>query len=233
MIEELAPLFFSQFTVMAVTKLLFVRHGQSAKNVEGRFGGHSLTSLSDLGRDQSEVTANALINEDVSAIYSSDLPRAVETATPLSNALGIQLNQTTAFRERNVGVLEGLTFPEAKEKFPKDYYALVNRNVNHRITEGESYRELLKRATGTLNEIIQTHKGRQIVIFSHTGTICFLTLYLMGAITSRTKHTPWLLTSNCGINRFEIRRRDNVRVQALNDTRHLLEITGNDSFSPK
>ncbi len=218
---------------MPPTKLLFVRHAQSAKNVEGRFGGHSRTSLSDLGREQAEITANALANENVSTIYSSDLPRAVETAKPLSKLLKIQVTKTNAFRERNVGVLEGLTFPEAKKAFPKDYYALVNRSVNHQIKDGESYRQLLRRSTGALNEILRTHKGKQIVIFSHTGTICFLSLYLMGAINSKTTTTPWLLTSNCGINRFEIRRRDNVRVEALNDTRHLIEITGNDAFSPQ
>ena len=212
---------------MSITKLLFVRHGQSAKNVEGRFGGHSLTSLSDPGREQANITAKTLAKEEITAIYSSDLPRAVETATPLSEKLGIEINKTEAFRERNVGVLEGLTFLEAKSQYPKDYYALIGRKVDHQVTQGESYRQLLERATGTLNEIIQVHKGKRVAIFSHTGTICFLTLYLMGAITRRTKTTPWLLTSNCGINRFEIRRRDNVRVAALNDTRHLIDITGN------
>ncbi len=218
---------------MAVTRLLLIRHGQSAKNVEGRFGGHSLTSLSQLGKKQAKMTAAALVKLDIGVIYSSDLPRAVETAAPLAKRLKMELNKTNAFRERNVGVLEGLTFAEAKKEFPKDYYALIRRDVNHQITKGESYRQLLRRATRTLNEVLRTHRGREIAIFSHTGTICFLSLYLMNAIHAKTRTTPWLLTSNCGINRFEIRRRDNVRVTALNDTRHLVEITGNESFTGK
>jgi hypothetical protein len=48
-----------------------------------------------------------------------------------------------------------------------------------------------------------------------------------------TKTTPWIITSNCGINRFEVRGRNNVRVLALNDTRHLAQITGNDSFAAR
>ena len=216
---------------MAATKLLFIRHGQSEKNVEGRFGGHSLTSLSDLGFEQSKATAKALAKEGVSIIYSSDLPRAVETAQALSEKLNLPVSKTNAFRERDVGVLEGLTFEEAKKKFPHDYYALVKREVGQRITKGESYRQVLKRATGALEEILRTHRGERIAIFSHTGTICFLSLYLLGAITPSTKSTPWLLTSNCGINRFEIRSRKNVRVVALNDTRHLIETTGNSSFA--
>lgn len=218
---------------MAPTKLYLIRHGQSAKNVEGRFGGHSVTPLSDLGRSQAEITAKTLKKEKVSVIYSSDLPRAVQTAEPTSELLGVFLNKSKAFRERDVGALEGLTFDEAREKFPKDYHDLVCRHINETITGGESYRELLKRATGALNEVLTAYRGKRIAIFSHTGTICFLSLYLMGAINKSTISTPWLATSNCGINRFEIRGKKNVRVIALNDTRHLIEQTGNDSFAQK
>jgi broad specificity phosphatase PhoE len=218
---------------MPVTKLYLVRHGQSAGNAEGRFGGHGPTPLSKLGVHQAEATAKLLAKEGINSIYSSDLLRAVQTAEPLSQLTGIPITSTSAFRERNVGVLEGLTFDESKETFPKDYYALVSRNVHHVITEGESYRHLLRRSTTELWEILRNHIGGRIVIFSHTGAICFLTLHLMGAIRRDTKQTPWIVTSNCGINRFEIRGRNNIRILALNDTRHLSDVTGNDSFAAR
>ena len=218
---------------MAVTKLYLVRHGQSDGNAEGRFGGHGPTPLSALGRKQAEATAKLLAKEGVNAIYSSDLHRALQTAEPLSQLAGIPVISTSAFRERNVGVLEGLTFDESKQTFPKDYYALVNRNVHHVITEGESYRHLLRRSTTQLWEILRDHMGGRIAIFSHTGAICFMTLHLMGAIRRDTKQTPWIVTSNCGINRFEIRGRNNVRILALNDTRHLSNVTGNDAFAAR
>ena len=218
---------------MPVTRLYLVRHGQSNGNAEGRFGGHSPTPLSDLGIRQAELTAQALAKEKIHAIYSSDLHRAVQTAEPLAKILDLPIIKTAAFRERKVGVLEGLTFDESKAAHPKDYYALVNRNIHHVITEGESYRQLLRRATKELHEILRAHQGENIVIFSHTGAICFLTLYLLGAIHHHTRTTPWLVTSNCGINRFEIRGRYNVRVHAFNDTRHLQQITGNDSFGAR
>lgn len=218
---------------MAVTKLYLIRHGQSAGNAEGRFGGHGPTPLSKLGEHQAEVTAKLLAKEGVTAIYSSDLHRAIQTAEPLSRLTGIPITPTTAFRERNVGVLEGLTFDESKQTYPEDYYALVNRNVHHVITNGESYRHLLRRSTIELWEILRTNIGGRIAIYSHTGAICFLTLHLMGAIRRDTKQTPWIVTSNCGINRFDIRGRNNVRVLALNDTRHLSEPTGNDSFAAR
>jgi len=213
---------------MPVTRLYLVRHGQSAGNAEGRFGGHSPTPLSELGKQQAEITAKALAKERIKFIYSSDLLRAVETAKPLAELLDLPIIETAAFRERKVGVLEG------KTEYPKDYYALVNRNIHHVITEGESYRQLLRRATGALHEVLRTHQGESVVIFSHTGAICFLTLYLLGAINRRTRTTPWLVTSNCGINRFEIRGGTrNVRMLAMNDTRHLVKITGNDAFAAR
>ena len=216
---------------MPVTKLFLIRHGQSAGNAEGRFGGHSPTPLSDLGQRQAEAVGKALAKENITAIYSSDLYRAVQTAEPLSKLTGVPIIATPAFRERNVGVLEGLTFEESKETFPDDYYALVNRRVHHIITNGESYHHLLQRSTAELWEILRSRIGERIAIFSHTGAICFLTLHLMGAIRRDTKQTPWIVTSNCGINRFEIRGRRNIRVLALNDTRHLTQPTGNDSFA--
>ena len=213
-----------------VTRLFLIRHGQSDGNAEGRFGGHSPTPLSELGLLQAKATAEALAAEGVDHIYSSDLLRAVQTAEPLAEILGIEINKTSAFRERNVGVLEGLTFEESKRKYPNDYYALINRNINHVITGGESYRQLLRRGSEAIREILRTHRGGNVAVFSHTGAICYLTLNIIGAINRKTVQTPWLVTSNCGINRFEIRGRRNTRLLALNDTRHLISITGNDSF---
>jgi broad specificity phosphatase PhoE len=213
------------------TRLYLIRHGQSAGNAEGRFGGHGPTPLSDLGKEQAEKTAKVLAKEGISAIYSSDLLRAVQTAEPLGKVLDLPINTSEAFRERHVGVLEGLTFDESKQAYPKDYYALVNRKVHHVITGGESYRQLLRRIMAKLNEIVRAHPGEKIAIYSHTGAICFLTLNLLGAINRDTKQTPWIVTSNCGINRFELRSPRNVRVLAINDTRHLLRPTGNDSFA--
>ena len=106
------------------TRLYIIRHGQSDGNAEGRFGGHGPTPLSKLGLEQAERTAKLLAKEEISAIYSSDLLRAVQTAEPLAKLLNLKINKSKAFRERNVGVLEGLTFDECKEQYPRDYYAL-------------------------------------------------------------------------------------------------------------
>ena len=203
------------------THVLLIRHGQSEGNAERRFGGHTATPLSPRGRRQAQATARALKDEELTAIYSSDLARAVETAQPLANLIGLAVNSTTAFRERSVGVMEGLTFENAAQQHPEQYAALLRRDFEHVLTGGESYRQLLDRAWQKLDEIIEENKGGKLAVFSHTGTICILALHLMGALDAPELKPVWITSANCGVTRFELRDDGLVRVLTLNDTRHL------------
>ena len=203
------------------TNVLLIRHGQSRGNAERRFGGHTSTPLSSRGRHQARATALTLKSESVTAIYSSDLARAVETAHPLSKMTGLPINDTDAFRERSVGVMEGLTFEDAAQQHPEQYAALLRRDFEYVLSGGESYRQLLDRARHKLDAIIDEHRGGKIAVFSHTGTICILALHLMGALDAPELKPVWISTSNCGITRFELRDDGFVRVLALNDTSHL------------
>lgn len=204
-----------------VTHVLLIRHGQSEGNAEGRFGGHTATPLSARGRKQARLTARALACEKFTAIYSSDLPRAVETAQPLASATHLRVQTSEAFRERSVGVMEGLTFEEAAEEHPEQYAALLRRDFEHVLSGGESYRQLLDRASQKLDEAIAVNAGGRIAVFTHTGTICILTLHLMGALNSPELKPVWIATANCGVCRFDLHDDGFVRVGALNDTTHL------------
>jgi probable phosphoglycerate mutase len=206
---------------MDTTRVLLIRHGQSQGNAEGRFGGHTATPLSTLGREQAAATASALATQDFNAIYSSDLLRAVETARPLAQLTGLTIQQTEDFRERSVGVMEGLTFEEAAELHPEQYAALLRRDFDHVLLGGESYRQLLDRAARRLDQAIAQHRGGRIAIFSHTGTICILALHLMGALDAPELRPVWIATNNCGISSFTLRDDGFIRIHAINDTRHL------------
>jgi broad specificity phosphatase PhoE len=207
---------------MNTTRVLLIRHGQSEGNAAGRFGGHSATPLSPRGRLQAEATAQALSSENLTAIYSSDLTRAVETAMPLARLTGLDVEQTEAFRERNIGVMEGLTFEEAAAQHPEQYAALIRRDFDHVLLGGESYRQRLDHTSHQLDQAIEQHTGGRICVFSHTGTICILALHLMGALDAPELRPVWIATANCGITRFELRTDGFVRVLAVNDTRHLV-----------
>lgn len=206
---------------MDSTRIFLVRHGQSQGNAEGRFGGHTATPLSSRGRRQAEAAARVLASEKITVIYSSDLQRAVQTAEPLSHLTGLEVKRTTAFRERGVGVIEGLTFEEAAEQHPEHYAALIRRDFEHVILGGESYRQMLDRASEKLDHAIEEHRGGRVCVFSHTGTICILTLHLMGALDAPELRPVWVSTTNCGITRIELRDDGFVRVMTVNDTRHL------------
>src|ERR1044072_3118179 len=206
------------------TNVLLIRHGQSRGNAERRFGGHTATPLSARGRNQAQTTARTLKSESVTAIYSSDLARAMETAQPLSNLARLPINGTPAFRERSVGVMEGLTFEDAAQQHPEQYAALLRRDFEHVLTGGESYRQLLDRAREKLDAIIAQHRGGKIAVFSHTGTICILALHLIGALDAPELKPVWISTGNCGITRFELRNDGFVRVLTLNDTSHLANL---------
>ena len=99
---------------MSSTHVVIIRHGQSQGNAEGRFGGHTDTPLSPRGRKQAKATAKALAKEKFSAIYSSDLPRAIETATPLANLTHVPLQTTDALRERSVGATVKSSLPDCR-----------------------------------------------------------------------------------------------------------------------
>ncbi len=203
------------------THVILIRHGQSQGNAEGRFGGHTATPLSPLGQKQAAATAGALVSEKLTAIYASDLRRAIETATPLARLSGAPLITTEALRERSVGVMEGLTFAEAAAQHPEQYQALLRRDFEHVLLGGESYRQMLDRAAGKLDAAIEKHRGGRIALFTHTGTICILILHLMGALNAPDLKPVWIATQNCGFARFDLRADGFVRVLAINDTRHL------------
>jgi broad specificity phosphatase PhoE len=204
------------------TRILLIRHGQSRGNAEQRFGGHSPTPLSDLGHAQAGAAARALEREGVTAIYSSDLLRAVQTAEPLARATGLDVRRTDAFRERSVGRMEGLTFEEAAREHPDEYAALLRRDFEHVLTGGESYRQLLDRAARELDAAVGRHRGGCVAVFSHTGTICILVLHIMGALDAPALRPVWISTSNCGVTRIDLEHGGLIRVLALNDTRHLM-----------
>jgi 2,3-bisphosphoglycerate-dependent phosphoglycerate mutase len=207
---------------MLTTHIYLVRHGQSEGNAERRFGGHSPTPLSKRGRKQAAITARALASESITSIYSSDLLRATETAKPLADELQLPINTTSAFRERSVGVMEGLTFEAAASAHPDEYAALLRRDFDYVLSGGESYRQMLERAREKLDQIIIENAGGKVAVFSHTGTICILVLHLMGALDAKELKPVWISSSNCGITHFELRDDGFIKVLNVNDTRHLI-----------
>ncbi|MFY9512204.1 MAG: histidine phosphatase family protein, partial [Rubrivivax sp.] len=102
------------------TRLVVIRHGETAWNAELRIQGHTDIPLNDTGRWQAARMAAALADEGLSAVYSSDLQRAADTAAALAAAAGLQVVHDAGLRERHFGAFEGATFREIEQRWPED-----------------------------------------------------------------------------------------------------------------
>ena len=98
------------------TRILAIRHGETAWNVDTRIQGHSDIGLNDTGRWQAERLARALTDDRLDAVYSSDLLRALDTASALAASTGLTVRTDAALRERSFGVFEGLTFAQIEQR---------------------------------------------------------------------------------------------------------------------
>jgi probable phosphoglycerate mutase len=145
-----------------VTELLLVRHGETDWNRDRRIQGHTDVPLNETGRRQAEELAQTLARERVDAVYSSDLARAVQTARPVADRLGLEVETMPELRERDFGSWEGLTDLEIADRYPAH---------SGPWGDGETPDELLARLDVALREIAARHPGGRVVVVSHGGPI--------------------------------------------------------------
>jgi len=157
---------------MEATRIIAVRHGETAWNVDARIQGQLDIGLNDTGRWQARRVGEALVTEEITAVYSSDLGRAHQTAQSISAVKGIPVIADEGLRERSFGIFEGKTFDEIREAWPDHAH-----NWRKRIPEwqppdgGESLLELRARVTRTMQELAARHPGEQIVVVAHGGVL--------------------------------------------------------------
>ncbi|MDH3683296.1 MAG: histidine phosphatase family protein [Acidimicrobiia bacterium] len=154
------------------TALLFVRHGQSTWNLEQRWQGQADPPLSDHGRDQAYHAASSI--GAVDAIVTSPQVRAVETATIISEQVGVgPVLALDDLRERNAGIWSGLTTTEIEAAWPGWIEA-------GRRPEGwESDEEVLPRALAVVDAIVAEYAGATLLVVSHGGVIVTLEEHLL------------------------------------------------------
>lgn len=207
---------------MKGAEILLLRHGQSEGNEAGRFGGQGPTPLTALGRRQAEAAAGALGAEGLTAIFASDLARAVETAAPISRATGIAMARTPALRERSVGQLTGLTFAEAEQRHPEAFAALMRREPDARPPGGETHDECSARAVALLDEVLDRFPHGRTLLVSHALTIYLLLLHVLGIDDAAER--LFIRSDNCALHRLRLGADGRWTVLALNDRAHLAGI---------
>lgn len=198
------------------TTILLVRHGQTDWNLTRRAQGHIDIPLNATGRQQSQLLARRLASWRIQAIYSSDLARASETAAILGQEIGLKPILDAAFRERNGGIFQGHTGEELKRLHPESLQAFLEHG---RPPSGaESNLDLARRAVPRLEEIAEAHRGQEIALVSHGGTLRVIIAYLLGLPVGRK--APFRVSGNTGLTIAEMSDGECV-ITLLNDICHL------------
>ena len=182
------------------TRIVAIRHGETAWNVNTRIQGHLDIGLNAMGRWQAERVGQALADETIDAIYSSDLLRAWDTALSISQASGTALQTHKGLRERGFGLFEGKTFDEIALKWPEAALRWQKRDpVYAPEGGGESLIDFRSRITTVVNDLAAQHAGAQIVLVAHGGVMDVL----YRAATRQEIQSPrtWAL-GNAAINRL-------------------------------
>lgn len=187
---------------MEATRLIAVRHGETAWNVGGRIQGHLDIALNEQGLWQARQTAAALAEEPVAAIYASDLQRAWQTAQAIAQAQGTPpaVQPEPRLRERAFGQFEGRTFAEIEAALPELALRWRRRDPDFAPPEGgESLVALQQRVSGAVAELAARHLGQLIVLVAHGGVLDAI----YRAATGQTPQAPrtWHL-GNAAINRL-------------------------------
>ena len=184
---------------MQATRIIAVRHGETAWNVDTRIQGHLDIALNDTGHWQARQVARALADEPLAAVYTSDLQRAHATAQAIAQASGAPLVAEPDLRERSFGELEGRTFAEIEAELPEQARRWRQRDPHFAPTGGETLVQLRERIAATTHRLAAQHTEQLIVLVAHGGVLDML--YRLATGLDLQAPRTWLVT-NASINRL-------------------------------
>ena len=182
-----------------VTRVLAVRHGETAWNVDNRIQGQLDVPLNARGRWQAQQLAAALADEGIAAIVASDLGRTRATAAPVAQRCGLAVQTDAGLRERAFGVFQGLTFTEIEQRWPDQSERWRKRDVEFGADGGETLREFYERSVAAATRLAAAHVGKTLLLVTHGGVLdC---LYRAASRIPLDAPRSWPI-GNAGINRL-------------------------------
>ncbi len=204
-----------------MTRIILVRHGQTEWNVGAgageRFRGRVDLSLDDTGLAQAQAVAERLADHPIVAVYSSPLKRAVETARPTAQQLGLPVQPLPGIIDVNYGDWQGLSHPEVATSYPDLYPRWLETPQRVRFPHGESLRQVRLRGMAALKEVAARHEGQVILLVAHQVVNKVLVCAMLGLNNSHFWH---IRQDNACLNVFE--HQDGIFTAVLiNDTCHL------------
>lgn len=200
-----------------MTKIIFVRHGQTEWNVLGRYQGQTDVALSPLGIEQAEKLAAHFPVDKIEAVYSSDLARAMKTARCVADRFGLTVEPRLELRELNFGDWEGLTYDEIVAKWPDALENFFQHPDVLEIPHGESFPKLRERALACVEEIVARHPDQTVAVFAH-GAI--LRTILTAALHMDLQYVWTIRQFNTAVN-IVTYTEHGTTVELINGTGHL------------
>lgn len=156
------------------TRLYLVRHGQTDLNREGRFRGLADAPLNEAGRAEAAAAARLLRGRDIELILTSPVPRSVQTAEAIAEATGAPVEVDPGFTDVDYGRWQGLTIPEASERYPREMSLWKRDPGSFRFPGGDSMAEVSDRLSAAIARAAGSGK-RSVAVVSHLAVIkaCF------------------------------------------------------------
>ena len=163
------------------TRIHLIRHGQVVGHEHKRYNGQADVALTDLGIEQYHCLKDRLADTPLSACYTSSLTRCVTGADIICQQFGINPVRRSELRELHIGVWEGLTWPEIQTNWPEEWQARLADLVNFRVPQGENLLDVQARVMPVLEEIVDRHKGQEVLVVGHGGVNRIILLNAIGA----------------------------------------------------
>jgi broad specificity phosphatase PhoE len=203
--------------------ILLVRHGETDDNKALVFQGQRGRGLNAHGREQAALLAARLEGglaraSRPTALYSSDLQRARETAEILGGALGLEATLDADLRECHLGAWEGLSHDEIAARFP-DEFAAWRAGRDLKRGGGESYAELGFRVTRAVDRIAAAHAGGTALVVSHGAALKTFAARVLRVPTEGMR--AFRVQANTGVSVVERDVEGSYRLLVWNDAAHL------------
>lgn len=199
--------------------LVLLRHGETEQSLERRFSGSSDLPLTAKGEEQARAAAERIAGTPaISAIYSSPLRRARQTAEAVSAAIGVPVQVDDELREVDFGDWEGMTFTEAQDA-GGDAFARWMGSTDYAPPGGESQAQCLERIAAVRNRLLRTHKGERVLVVTHMTPIKALVGEALGGMRVANRINLDL----CSLSRVDYHEGRTV-VKLVNEISHLGEL---------
>jgi probable phosphoglycerate mutase len=157
-----------------LTRICIVRHGETDWNIEKRIQGHTDIPLNATGRAQALAMAYNAGHHHFSAIYSSDLSRALETAQALAEREALPVRRLPQLRERHYGIFQGITAAEGAALYPAAYAHYMARDPHYDFETGEPMLAFAGRVAEGIDWMVRHHQGETLCAVSHGGVLDIL-----------------------------------------------------------